>query len=158
MNATTAVADERTFKMNTPRPRPLIARGLSRFNRICQSSQRGERRIERSGNGRRKIAADTVRCQKLFDWRQGIGRGFHYVVTCATMNVDINEARRQDAVAKIDRAAVLGNLSSCLRRQFHHDSIFHQKQWLFDAFEGSEQSCGGERNHESLGCRRSIIL
>jgi len=89
---------------------------------------------------------------------QGIGSGFHYVVTCSAMNVDINEARRQDAVVKIDRAAVMGNLSSCLRRHFHHDSIFHQKQWLFDAFQGSEQSCGGERNHESLGCRRSIIL
>ncbi len=150
MNPAPAMADERTFKMDSTRPRPLGNQGISFrcFDCIRQPPQRGERRIHRSGYRRRKIAGNPMRRQEAFYWRQRVVSWLHHVVACAAMNVDINHARHQDAVAEIRYATFLWNLPVRPRTNFYHDSIFHQEQGLLDAFQGSEQGCGGKRDHE----------
>ena len=48
-----------------------------------------------------------MRREKAFNGRQCIAPGFHYVVTGATVDVDIDKPRRQDAIVKIHYATIL---------------------------------------------------
>ena len=160
MNPAPLVADERTFKMNSQRPRPQLAsRRLFRgFDCVRQPRQSGKCRIHRRGNGGGEIAADAVCRQQPLDWRQRIGSGFHHIVPAAAMNVDVNKTGRQYAVAKIHRAAVAGNFPLRPRGDFCNDPVFHQEQRLLDAVQWREQGLAVIAIMNDWMCERSNIL
>ena len=150
MDSAPLVADERTFKMNSQRPRPQLAvpsdlfRG---FDRIRQSRQSGKGRVNRRGNGGGEIAADTVCRQQPLDRRQRTGSGFHHIVPAAAMNMDVNKPGASMPSPKSTTRQLPGTFALRPRGNFCNDPIFHQYQRPLDAIQRREQQVGGDRDH-----------
>src|ERR1051326_167949 len=106
MYSALAVADERSFQVNSEwlRPQSWFPRDprISRFDRGGKALEGDTGVLNRSRDRRRKIAGDATRSQRPLHHGQFVGRGLHHVVAGAAMNMDVNKSGREDVYAEID--------------------------------------------------------
>src|SRR3989449_6267556 len=102
-----------------------------------------------------EITAHPVTNQKPFQRGQRFRIRFHNVMPGATMNVNVNKARRKDCVLQIHDAAIRGDLAVRARAEPTDNAILDQQQGLVNPLHRCQQRCRSQRNHENLGVQRT---
>src|ERR1700722_576199 len=145
MHAPALMAKKWTFEMNAQRPRLRLIFAFSiefcgQFDRIGESLQRSASLVERRGNGRREIARDSMRNQKLIETGKFVKRCPHDVEPRPSVHVYIDESGRQNGIGivsgKVDYRRIVRNLARGSRRHFREAAVFDEDQRVQYLLEG----------------------
>ncbi len=161
MHSLASVANERSFQVNAQRARPAL-RSLvsvrSKLDRICQSSERAQSRIQGSRHSGWVIARDSMPSEQSLDGGQGIGTIVHDIEASAAMNMQINIARCDHAVAQIEGLSPSGNRPRLLDGDFDDLPLGDEHQRMLDSRRWRHQLCRGESQHINVLIRTNCHL
>ena len=92
------VADERTFEMKAERDGAIAAipRRMFAFDGVGELLQRIDGAIDGGGDSGRAIAGDAMLGERTLDCGERVGSGFHDVVPTVAVNVNVDEAGREN--------------------------------------------------------------
>ncbi len=79
----------------------MVAVVFRTFHGLAQSLERLQRLAERRRDSGGAISGDAVLRQHPLDGRKAVVRAVHDVVACATVNVNVDEARCEDCIAEV---------------------------------------------------------
>ncbi len=147
MHSAALVAEKGALEMNAQWPSlrsGVLVRLLRRFNRIRETSQRGEGAVERGCNRGGEISGHAVSSQELTQARELGSRGAHDVEAGAPMHVNIEKSRGQDSIAEIHQRDFAGNFFAGAGGDFEDASVFNDEQWICNLFDWSEEASCGE--------------
>ena len=120
---------------------------FDRIRHVFQSAQSGS---HGSGDGSWKIARDPVPGQQLLDGRQRLRGIVHDVVSGAAVNVKIEVAGRDDAMAEVGHGNSGGDLPAALRGNFENASLFDEQERMLDDVGRSQQSSSSKSQHRNV--------
>ncbi len=141
MHAFFRVADERTFEMKAERDGAIAAipRRMFAFDGVGEFLQRIDGAIDGGGDGGRAIAGDAVLGEGTLDSGERVGRGLHDVVAAVAVDVNVDEAGRENGVAEIGDPRGDGGFRVRARGDLEDASIFDSYDRVVDDFRRSKE-------------------
>jgi hypothetical protein len=145
MDPTPGMAEEGAFQMN---PERLRASGISAdftvraLRRPGQILERLQRLLQRGGNRGRTVTGDAVPHHQSLDGRQTLIGAFHNVVPRASVNMHVNQPRRQDGIAEVHNSPPRRNRHGISPAYGGYDSAVHHECGILDALKRSQQLPG----------------
>ena len=141
MHALFRVADERTFEMQAERDGAIAAipRRMFAFDGVGEFLQRIDGAINSRGDGGRAIAGDAMLGERTLDGGERVGRGFHDVVATVAVDVNVDEAGREDGVAEIGDPRGDGGFRVRARGDLEDASVFDRYDGVVDDFGRSKK-------------------
>jgi hypothetical protein len=129
--------------MYTQRLRAVgVSDGLRALDRPGEFFQRGQRFVERRGNRGWAITGDAVPREQALDGGEAIGIAFHDIVAGGAVNMNVDEAGREDGVAKIDDASAGGDRHLRARAGGGDDTVFDNEHSIVHALQWREHLPG----------------
>ena len=105
MHSAFRMTDKRPFEMNAQRNCTVPVLGYTRDG-LAKMLERPQQTIVGRRNGCRQISGDPVLGHSGLNGCQSIDVGFHYIVSGAAVNMDINEPGRKHHAGKIKMLCV----------------------------------------------------
>jgi hypothetical protein len=88
--------------------------------------------------------------QQLFNRRQRLGAVVHDVIPGAAVNVKINVAGRDRAIAEVSRSNPGGNWPLVPSGNFADAALLYEQEWMLDGARRSPQPCSSKSQHRKV--------